>query len=424
MVRPELKILLVEDNPGDARFIREMLGESRQINHTVTVAENMSDAVSHLSKFTFDTIILDLNLPDSSGLATLDIVIKSTEGLVPVIVLTGINDEETGISAIERGAEDYLIKGEVNPAQLVHSIRYAIERVKAETALRESEEIFRQFMEHSPIYVFFKDDRVRSLRLSKNYEKMLGKPIDELLGKTMDELFPSDLAKSMIADDLQILDEGKQVAIEEELNGRFYQTIKFPILQNGKPRYLAGYSIDITERLKAEEAIRKSEEKYRNLIETTPCIICRIKPDGTTIFVNSYVKVATGYAAEELIGRNWWDVFYPGDLRGQISLLFDAFKAGDVHRHEMTLLSGDGSSKTISWDSFNEYGANGALIDINGVGIDITESKRAEVELQSQLKELKRWHAVTIDREGRMQELKKEVNDLLKEAGRPVKYGG
>ena len=135
------------------------------------------------------------------------------------------------------------------------------ERKRAEEALRESENIFSLFMEHSPIYVFFKDKNIRSIRLSRNYEKMLGRSIDELLDKTMDNLFPPDLAKNMIADDLRILNEGKPVNVEEEFNGRFYDTIKFPILINGKPKYLAGYTIDITDRKLAEEALRESEEK-------------------------------------------------------------------------------------------------------------------------------------------------------------------
>jgi len=127
------------------------------------------------------------------------------------------------------------------------------DRKKAEEALRESEEIFRQFMKNSPIYVFFKDENIRAIRLSDNYEKMLGRPIDELLGKNMDELFPSELAKSMVADDMRILAEGKQIVIEEELNGRYYMTSKFPIRIEGKPRYLAGFTMDITDRKKAEE---------------------------------------------------------------------------------------------------------------------------------------------------------------------------
>lgn len=136
------------------------------------------------------------------------------------------------------------------------AIYHAKEKQKA-NILRESEEIFQSFMEHSPIYVFFKDENIRSLQLSRNFETMLNRPLAELLGKSMDELFPSALAKSMVEDDKRIMSEGKTLNIEEELNGRLYQTIKFPINIDGKPRYLAGYAIDITERKKAEEALHQ-----------------------------------------------------------------------------------------------------------------------------------------------------------------------
>lgn len=134
---------------------------------------------------------------------------------------------------------------------------------RAEAALKVSEQIFSEFMEHSPIYVFFKDENLRAIHLSRNYEAMIGKPLSQLLGKSMDELFPSDLAKSMVADDKRILAEGKEIVVEEELNGRSYRTIKFPIKTEGKPPYLAGYTIDITEQKKAEEALRASETAVR-----------------------------------------------------------------------------------------------------------------------------------------------------------------
>lgn len=121
-----------------------------------------------------------------------------------------------------------------------------------EESLRENEEIFSRFMEFSPIYVFFKDENIRALRLSKNYEKMLGRPLAELLGKKMDELFPFGLARKMVADDMKVLKEGKAITVEEEFDGRVYSTTKFPIFIEGKPRFLAGYTIDITERKHSE----------------------------------------------------------------------------------------------------------------------------------------------------------------------------
>ncbi len=154
-----------------------------------------------------------------------------------------------------------LVPGEENGlAEIEGTLIDITERKRAEKELRNSEEIFRQFMDKSPIYVFFKDENIRAIRLSRNYEKMLGRPIDELLGKNMYDLFPSDLAKSMVEDDMRILNEGKPINVEEELNGRFYSTIKFPIYIEGKPRYLAGFTIDITDRKRTEEELLKADK--------------------------------------------------------------------------------------------------------------------------------------------------------------------
>ncbi|MBU1720878.1 MAG: PAS domain-containing protein [Bacteroidetes bacterium] len=141
-------------------------------------------------------------------------------------------------------------------------LRIALEQKEALIRkLRDSEDIFKIFLERSPFYVFFKDENIRAIRLSRNYETMLGRPLSELLGKDMNDLFPSDLAKSMIADDISILKEGKVVTVEEELNGRIYSTIKFPIHIEGKPLYLAGFTIDVTEHKRAEEALLREKEK-------------------------------------------------------------------------------------------------------------------------------------------------------------------
>ena len=141
------------------------------------------------------------------------------------------------------------------------------ERKKAEESLFESQEIFNQFMLNSPIYVFFKDKNMRSLRLSRNFEHMLGRPLTELLGKSMDELFPSEFTRKIVAEDIRILEEGKLIEIEEELNDRYYSTTKFPIYIDGKPMYLAGYSIDVTSRKLAGDIIKAALKEKEVLLK-------------------------------------------------------------------------------------------------------------------------------------------------------------
>lgn len=129
----------------------------------------------------------------------------------------------------------------------------------AEKALKEQEELFRALMEYCPIYIFFKDENIRAIHLSKSYEKMLGRPINELLGKMMDDLFPSDLAKSMIEDDKRILREGKPVEIIEKFGDATYSTVKFPVSRAGAPPFLAGFTFDITERIRIADELKRSK---------------------------------------------------------------------------------------------------------------------------------------------------------------------
>lgn len=183
---------------------------------------------------------------------------------------------------------------------IVGSLTDITQRKKAEKDLQESEEIFNHFMENSPVFVFFKDENIRSLRLSKNYEQLLGKPLDELIGKSMDELFPSDLAKSMIEDDQRILRENKTIVVDEEFSGRFYTTIKFPITIDGYPRYLAGYTIDNTDRKLYEEKIKILEKA----VEQSPVSVIITDLDGRIQYVNKKFTMVTGYSFNEVHNKN------------------------------------------------------------------------------------------------------------------------
>ena len=178
----------------------------------------------------------------------------------------------------------------------------SLDRVESE--LLENQLIFRLFMKHSPIYVFFKDEKIRAVKLSDNYEKMLGRPMEEILGKTMDDLFPSDLAKSMIADDMRILSEGKEITVQEELNGRYYRTIKFPIIINGNPRYLAGFTMDVTNQKLAELALQESEVKFRTLFETMSLGVVYQDLEGKIIDANSAAQKILGLTPDQMQGRS------------------------------------------------------------------------------------------------------------------------
>lgn len=130
-----LKILLIEDNPGDAVLVRELLADSDTAVFDLTHAASLSEGKAQLEGAVFDGLLLDLSLPDSRGLQTF-LEVRQAAPRVPVVVLSGMDDEGASVEAVHEGAQDYLVKGHVDTSGLVRAIRYAIERKRAEKEIR------------------------------------------------------------------------------------------------------------------------------------------------------------------------------------------------------------------------------------------------------------------------------------------------
>ena len=124
--RQSIQILLVEDDPDDVWVMRNLLGDRWDGPFKLTHVELLSAGLERIGEFTFDIILLDLSLPDSQGLETF-YTMHERAADVPIVVLSGYNDESIAVRAVQAGAQDYLVKGQVDDNLLVRSIRYAIE---------------------------------------------------------------------------------------------------------------------------------------------------------------------------------------------------------------------------------------------------------------------------------------------------------
>ncbi|HSV52776.1 MAG TPA: EAL domain-containing protein [Burkholderiaceae bacterium] len=141
-----VRLLLVEDNAGDARLFREMLKEQNAHVIEVTHVQRMSEAEQHLAEHAVDIILLDLGLPDAQGLEAIR-RIRSAAPRIPVVMLTILDDELLAAKALQSGAQDYLIKGQTNSRELLRSLQYAIDRNISQNDLRESERRFSALLE-------------------------------------------------------------------------------------------------------------------------------------------------------------------------------------------------------------------------------------------------------------------------------------
>jgi len=277
----DITILLIEDNPGDARIIAELLKEGSgfvpyfDLRYELLTASTLAGGMDILATSNVDLVLLDLGLPDSQGLETVQHIL-TTFNNIPVIVLTIQSNEEMGIDAIKIGAQDYLFKGQVEPFQIVRSIRFALERNQLANKLNESELKFKDLVDHmiNGVSVFQAFDEGTDFILTdinSAGEKIERMDREDLLGKKLTELFP-DTKKSGV---LEAFQQVWKTGIPKYSSRNIYRDEQFSIAWRESWVYrmpnndiVAVYN-DISERKRSERALRAMNEKLNLLSSIT-----------------------------------------------------------------------------------------------------------------------------------------------------------
>jgi PAS domain S-box-containing protein len=189
-----IKVLLVEDNPGDARLIFELLRDVSTEAFDLDRVDRLAPALERLSRVGADVVLLDLGLPDSSGLETFEEMQRAVPR-EPIIVVSGLDNEQVAVAAVRAGAQDYLVKGRIEGALLAKVIRYAIERKRAEHEVTAREERFRALVEHSADAVALVDDNGIVTYASQSTDRVLGHGAEDVVGRSvLDFVHPDDVA--------------------------------------------------------------------------------------------------------------------------------------------------------------------------------------------------------------------------------------
>ena len=176
---------------------------------------------------------------------------------------------------------------------------------------------------------------------------------------------------------------------------------------------LAGQAVIALDNASAFEKIESERSYSSSIIMNSPSLICGIDGNGNTTFVNPTIEKVTGYSKGELIGQNWWQIFYPGDEYEQVTQLFNRFVSGDVSNYQMVLTCKNSEKRTVVWNSFIERGANNQIIEIIGFGNDITEQKKAEDEALLRTSQLYEANAELTKHKDHLQELVDEKTEDL-----------
>lgn len=258
-------ILLIEDNPGDADLIREMLADTGQSSaYEVTHVSRVRDAIRLLEEgVAFSIIVSDVKLPDSEGKETV-IRLAESAGRTPLIMITSSTDPEFALVAIKIGAQDYLPKGRFDGEMLVRSIRYAIERKNSEEALKSSEERFRSLVHSVKDYAIFHLDPTGLITSwNEGAQHIFGWSDTEIIGMPFATLFQDeDVSGGIPMSELTTaLANGSSIfeGCQKTKDRRSIDAVVTTTALLSPGRTLTGYSQiiqNVTERKKADDLIR------------------------------------------------------------------------------------------------------------------------------------------------------------------------
>jgi len=264
----KLKVLLIEDNPGDARLIREYLSDDAGAAFSLDHAPLLAAGLERLAHGGIDLVLLDLSLPDSPVPETFRRV-RDAVPRVPIIVMSGLDDEEFAMQTVKEGAQDYLVKNQVETRLLVHAMRYAIERKRVTEAFERERDLFHMLMDNIPDRVFFKDEQSRFTRINRALAGHFSLPHPRAaVGKTDADFFSAEHAKAALQDERLVMESGEPILgkIEREtLPGgavTWALTSKLPLRnRDGRIEGSFGISRDITALKRIEEELRGANEE-------------------------------------------------------------------------------------------------------------------------------------------------------------------
>jgi sigma-B regulation protein RsbU (phosphoserine phosphatase) len=423
-----LKILLIEHEDDFARLVKGVLEEAQGAAFKVNCVGHMQEGLALLAGGGFDLVLIDLSLPDGAGLANIK-RLEAEAPRVPVIVLGHLNDETVAIEAMHEGAQDYLVKSQLNSQLLGRAIRYAVERQSADAALLEAEEKYRGIFENIVEGIFQTSPDGHYLSANSALARIYGygSP-EELIGSVR------DIARKLYAEPgrrsafIQLMQERDTVT---DFESRIYrkdgsiiwiaENVRAVRDPQGRLLHYEGTVEDITQRKQAEEKLRDSEALYHSLVETLPQSIYRKDLELRFTFVNQLFCQSLGRGAAEILGRTDAD-FYPpkqaAKYQREDRRVIETRKTFNAVE-ERALSGGEKIYHQVVKTPLHD--AQGNVIGLQGIFWDITEQKRADEQIRQATAELGRSREALRKKNEEMEEDLKMAREI-QQTMLPQKY--
>jgi PAS domain S-box-containing protein len=401
----EIRVLQVDDDEIDIRLAKRALAKSTQsVKFNVDSVSRLSDAIDRLKINQYDVVLLDLGLPDSNGIETVKSVCKVNPN-IPIVVLTGLENEETGLEAIKNGASDYIVKGPAMETSLVRTALYAIERKKVAEKLHESQQMLQLVMNSIPQAVFWKDRNFVYMGCNPVFARHAGlSSPQEVLGKTdYDLCWRGEEADHYKECDKRIMETNTpeyhimEPQLQADGKQAWLDTNKVPLYDSeGKVVGILGTYEDITERRQAERAKQIAEDRYRTIFENSAVAITMADENEQLISWNKFTENLLGFTSDDLRLKSVRSLYPEGEW--ERIRTHDVRQKGIQHHLETQMLKKNGEIIDVDVSLSVLKDPEGRVTGSIGVIRDITERKEAERKIKEAM-ELKSQFISTVSHE-------------------------
>ena len=365
-----LKVLLIEDDPGYARLIQKLLAKVGGATFVLECAGRLSTGLERLDAGDIDLVLLDLGLPDSQGLDTF-FRVHAQAPQIAIVVLASVDDENLAIKAVQEGTQDYLVREQVDGNMLVHSMRYAIERKRAEKALQESEGKYRATFENTGTAMVILEENTTISLANHQFEILSGYSKYEIEGKKRWTEFVHQ-------EDLERMQEYHHQ--RRKSKGAAPTRYKFRFVdkeRNIKNIFLA---IDVIPETKKSIASlmdvteNKLQEAYfQQLFDNSPEGIAILDDTDRVVNTNKGFEALFGYRIEEIKGRFINDIIVPEDrIEEAFALSRATILNSEVCRKETVRKCKDGSLVDVSMLGYPIQFGN-KIVGVYVIFTDMTE---------------------------------------------------
>ena len=426
----KLRVLNLEDNPFDSELIQAQLDTAWQALEFLRV-DTRAAFEQALDEFKPDVVLCDFNLPDINGREALNLM-RQTHPDIPLIMVTGVLGDEQAAELIGLGARDYILKD--RSARLAAAVQRALSeergiraRKATEKAVRESEEKFRALFDSALDGIVLADAETKRLSSGNPvFCRMLGYSAEEINRLGVADIHPQqDLPRIIELFEKQVRDEiqpGLDIPVKRRDGSVFYVELNAAVITISGKKYLMGVFHDITERKQMDEKLRASEAFKSSMIENSNDCIKVLSREGLLKYMaTSGQRLLEIEDINKYLDKSWID-FWNGEDREAARLAVSAAARGEIGHFHGYSPTEKGMPKW--WDVIITpiRETNGTINTLLAVSRDITERKQAETQVNEQLTELHRWYEATLGIGTRNIELKREVNELLGQAGQPPRY--